>query len=140
MERDAAAQKVFPGKLEKLRPAWELIDEFLVSRGLSRDVKTIYVSYTTQGGEVAAAAHPDLVTISIEVALAIDPTLEHPMLYDATHLKWRTLPQAVRLTSVEDVSDQVEELLDLAIAHAGTLSPRPPEEFIGRRRRGRFEE
>lgn len=109
-----------------------------MSRGLRRDVKTIYVSYTDGDGNIVAAAHPDPATSTLEVALSIAADFESPLLYDAVHLKWRTLPRAVRLSPSETVPGEVLALLDTAVEQAASMLPRPTDDFVRQRRRGRF--
>jgi hypothetical protein len=71
-----------------------------VSLGCGSYVKTIYIGYDI-GGEMVAAlyGHAD----HVEIALALPDDLEDPMLVDASHLTWRTLPVAALLRSSADL-------------------------------------
>ena len=136
MDQKTASEKVFPGTLDALRPVWAKVDEAMTQRGLARDVKTIYVSYTNSRG-IVAAVHPDPATMTIEVALALPADTDDPSLYDAIHLKWRTLPVALRLSPDEPVGEAFVRLLDAAVAQAGSVAPRPNDDFMKQPRRGR---
>lgn len=139
VEMKDVAEKVFPGKLQRLIPIWAAVDEILSSRGLARDVKTIYVSYTDASNNLVAAVHPDAASITLEIALPLPRELDHELLYDASHLKWRTLPNALRLEPDSTVSMRVLALFDEAVRHAPDALPRPARDFASRRRRGRFD-
>ena len=133
MKLEDAAVKVFPGKLAPLRDVWIVIDELMTARGLSRDVKTIYVSYTDPSLNLIGAVHPDPVTESIELALAIPDKKGNSPLYDATHLKWRTLPFAIRVGSTDVDPEMLESLIDQGMRQVTAITPRPSDEFMGRR-------
>jgi len=138
MDRDETAAKVFPGKLATLVDVWERVDDAFTNRELSRDVKTIYVSYTDGDRNLVAAVHPDSPTSSIEIALSLPPDFESELTYDSTHLKWRTLPWAIRLGPDDGLTAQVEEIIEAAIEYAPSSVPRPSEEFERISRRGRY--
>ena len=110
----------------------------LTDLGLTRDVKTIYVSYTSKAEQLVAAVHPNPLDNSIEVALSIPLDHEDPRLYDATHLKWRTLPVALRLKPTSKVTAPVMKLFQFAVEIVESITPKPPEDFFGHRRRGRY--
>ena len=138
MERSEAAAKVFPGKLAPLVEVWERVDDALTDRHLSRDVKTIYVSYTDTNRNLVAAVHPDPITGTIEIALSLPPDHEHELTYDSTHLKWRTLPLAIRLGPGGELTREIMSLIQTAIEYAPSSVPRPSEDFEHIRRRGRY--
>ena len=72
----------------------------LLKEGCSSYVKTIYVGYDFNGEMVAALyGHSEY----IEVAIALAESYESPVLIDASHLTWRTLPVAAVLKSKADV-------------------------------------
>ena len=74
--------------------------QILIDEGCSSYVKTIYVGYDFAGEMVAALyGHAEYV----EIALALSESHESPILIDATHLTWRTMPVAAVLRSKEDV-------------------------------------
>ena len=135
MDQATAGQRVFSGSLVDLRGLWMEVDGYLTERGLRRDVKTIYVSYTDQGLNLVAAIHPDVPTHSFEVALAI-PDADTDGLYDATHLKWRALPVAVRVgESGYFTPEDIRPFLDRAIDNAPIIQLREASDFHGRRNR-----
>jgi len=138
MDREQATKKVFPGKLADLVNVWELVDDAMTDRGLSRDVKTIYVSYTDPDRNLVAAVHPDQTTRTIEIALSLPPDLDGELTYDSTHLKWRTLPWAVRLGPDDQVSSEIMGLIQTAIEYAPSSVPRPSEDFEKVNRQGRY--
>ena len=133
-----AAKKVFRGKLTGLVAVWGLLDDALIERGLSRDVKTIYVSYTDLDRNLVAAVHPDPTTLTIEIALSLPPHFESVLTYDSTHLKWRTLPWAIRLGRDDELTAEIEGIVETAIEYAPSSVPRPSEDFEKISRRGRF--
>lgn len=72
----------------------------LLKEGCSSYVKTIYVGYDFNGEMVAALyGHSEY----IEVAIALAESYESPVLIDASHLTWRTLPVAAVLKSKADI-------------------------------------
>lgn len=72
----------------------------LLKQGCSTYVKTIYIGYDFNGEMVAALySHIDYV----EVAIALSEVHESPILIDASHLTWRTLPVAALLKSKSDL-------------------------------------
>ena len=137
MKRDDAAAKVFPGDLQRLVPVWLLIDDLMLRYKLRRDVKTIYVSYTNEAFRLVAAVHPDPASGTIELALAIPDTVGRHDLHDATHLKWRTLPVAVRVGIADFDLPRIAALISEAVESASSIVPRDPQDFIRRgQRRG----
>jgi hypothetical protein len=76
------------------------LHKILIAEGCSSYVKTIYVGYDFNGSMVAALyGHAEYV----EVAMALVESFESPILIDATHLTWRTLPVAAIVRSKEDI-------------------------------------
>ena len=74
--------------------------QILINSGCSSYVKTIYIGYDFNGEMVAALyGHSDYV----EVAIALSESYESPVLIDASHLTWRTLPVAAVLKSKADI-------------------------------------
>ncbi len=73
----------------------------LTNQGCTSYVKTIYIGYDFNGEMVAALyGHLDYV----EVAIALPESFESPILIDASHLTWRTLPVAAVIKSKSDMS------------------------------------
>jgi hypothetical protein len=87
------------------------VHKYLVDLDCFAYVKTIYVGYEVEGIMVAAmypyAAHLDL-------ALALPEDAVHPLLSDASHLTWRTLPLLATLTTRKHLQ-AVKNLSELAI-------------------------
>ncbi|HJQ94766.1 MAG TPA: hypothetical protein VJ935_03560 [Acidimicrobiia bacterium] len=127
MDRAQAGSKVFGQAVTPLKRLWEELDAILTEAGLTRDVKTIYVSYTSQGLNVVAAAHPG--ADYLELALALPADFDHPDLVDAVHLKWRTLPIAVHLTPDQGIPSYLPKLVKDAITAAPHIEPRAVEDF-----------
>lgn len=76
------------------------LDLALRERGCTAYVKTIYVGYEIDGGMAAALyAHAD----RVELALALPQDADHPLLIDAAHLTWRTMPVAAVIRGSTDV-------------------------------------
>jgi hypothetical protein len=74
--------------------------QILIDSGCSSYVKTIYIGYDFNGEMVAALyGHSEYV----EVAIALSERYESPVLIDASHLTWRTLPVAAVLKSKADI-------------------------------------
>lgn len=75
---------------QRLKAVAEVIDDRFVALGCISYVKTIYVGYDLNG-EMVAALYPH--SDHIQIALAVEEDFEHPLLIDATHLRWRTVPR-----------------------------------------------
>lgn len=136
MDKSQAGAKVFGQSASPLKRLWEKLDAILTEAGLTRDVKTIYVSYTSANMNVVAAAHPG--AGYLELALALPADFDHPDLVDAVHLKWRTLPIAIHLTPEQGVPRYLRRLVDAAIAAAPGIEPRDVQDF--KTYRGRYAE
>lgn len=106
------AEDLFRGVYAALRPAFVLVCEAMEERGARAYVKTQYVGFDL-GGELVAAAHPRDGEV-IELALALPEDYDDNRLIDASHLKWRTLPVAVRIRSEDDFA-QVHDLIGRAL-------------------------
>ena len=91
---------------KRLRPSAKLFHKTVLANGCTPYVKTIYIGYEWQG-EMVAALYPHVE--SLEIALAIGEDTPGPMLEDATHLTWRTMPLAARVKE----ADQIEYVIDL---------------------------
>ena len=76
------------------------VHQRLIDRGCTSYVKTIYIGYDFNGEMVAALyGHVDY----IEVAIALPEKFDSPILIDAAHLTWRTLPVAAVIKSKNDL-------------------------------------
>ncbi len=112
-----------------------IYDRLVGDLGCAPYVKTIYIGFE-HGGEMVAALYPR--AGAVEVALALPEAAESPLLIDATHLTWRTMPVAAILTS-RDEAERAVPLLEEALNRVaqGTHDVnRAPEHFIGRVKRG----
>jgi hypothetical protein len=88
--------------------------DVLCGFGCSGYVKTIYVGYQLGEDMVAALyGHPD----HLEIALALSEDDESDLLVDASHLTWRTLPVAARISKM----DEMQAFASLAEKAAGRL-------------------
>jgi hypothetical protein len=74
-------------------------------------VKTIYVGYEVDG-IIVAALYP--YPAHLDLALALSEDAAHPLLSDASHLTWRTLPVLATLTTRKNLP-AVKNLSTLAI-------------------------
>ena len=73
----------------------------LIDQGCTSYVKTIYIGYDFNGEMVAALySHVDYV----EVAIALPENFDSPILIDASHLTWRTLPVAAVIKGKSDLA------------------------------------
>lgn len=80
----------------------EITHGLLIEAGCASYVKTIYIGYDIDGEMVAALyGHHD----HVEVALALPENLEHPLLVDASHLTWRTLPVAAVIRAESELGE-----------------------------------
>jgi hypothetical protein len=85
--------------------------EIFVMFDCSTYVKTIYIGYDI-GGVMVGALYPR--EDHIEVALALSENDPNPLLIDASHLTWRTLPVAALLTNLNQIP-QLELLISSAV-------------------------
>ncbi len=119
----------------QVRPLARSLHKIFVDAGCEAYVKTIYVGYDI-GGEMVAAVygHSD----RLEIALALDENRAHPLLVDASHLTWRTLPVAAILrqkTEIEDLRELVAE--GVARIQAGTHDVNRDNDFFVKSRKAR---
>jgi hypothetical protein len=120
---------------KRLTVVAERIDNQFSDLGCNSYVKTIYVGYDL-AGEMVAALYPH--ADSLEIALAIPEDFEHPLLVDASHLTWRTLPVAAIVRTQADLKS-VADLITLACSSIGDGSHRVfrDNEYFMRSRRDR---
>ena len=107
-----------------------LMSEF----GATLYVKTIYVGVEI-GGEMVAALYP--ASSHLDVALALEEDHASPLLEDATHLTWPSLPVLVSISAGTDRS-LVEALVDEAakrVVNSEHHVSRSPDYFRGRAQR-----
>jgi hypothetical protein len=112
----------------------EATHDLLISAGCTGYVKTIYIGYDIEGEMVAALyGHQD----HIEVALALPEDAEHPLLIDASHLTWRTLPVAAVVREHSQLGP-LAALIDLACERVRTQQHEVmrDNDFFTRARRG----
>lgn len=120
---------------KKMQPVARKVHDSLVSMGCTSYVKTIYVGYDI-GGEMVAAlyGHSD----HVEVALAVAEDHADTRLLDASHLTWRTLPLALNLKNVSEVSEcqaLFQEACDQVREQTHDVH-RDNDFFVSRKRRG----
>ena len=96
-----SAAEIYISEMRNLRATAQAVHNRLVSLGCTSYVKTIYVGYDF-GGEMVAAMYA--LSEHIEVALALPEDLSSPILIDASHLTWRTLPLAAVLRTKTDLA------------------------------------
>lgn len=118
-----------------MRPVARKIDVLIASMGCVSYVKTIKVVYDI-GGEMVAAlyGHAD----HVEVALAVAEDHPDTRLLDASHLTWRTLPLALNLKKVSEVSEcqaLFQEACDRVREQTHDVH-RDNYFFVGRKQRG----
>ena len=95
------AEEYLSGLNKKVAKIAGELHKILIDEGCSSYVKTIYVGYDFNGAMIAALyGHAEYV----EVALALPESFESPILIDASHLTWRTLPVAAVVKTKADVS------------------------------------
>lgn len=118
----------------KIRAVTETLYDALVALGCTPYVKTIYIGFEYQGELVAALyPHPN----RVEVALALPEDHPHPLLIDATHLTWRSMPVAAVVRTQAEARQALSLLGD---AFDGVASGRhdvdlPNERFTRRPKR-----
>ena len=118
-----------------LREAFELFNAALEDCGAAaeHDVKTIYISYMLED-QMVAAIYPR--SQEIEIALALPEDHPSPLLRDATHLTWRTLPVSTVVVDSEgarSILGLIEEA-SLRVASGTHHVHRDNEHFAARRR------
>lgn len=92
---------LFQNSYSALLPAFSELEAYLVeSRGCVAYVKTMYVGFDL-GGQMVASVHPSK-GLLLEVALALPEDHPSSLLFDASHLKWRTLPVGVEVRTKAD--------------------------------------
>lgn len=96
-------------------------------------VKTIYIGYEFQG-EMFAALYRN--TSAIEVALPLAEDEFGPLIMDASHLTWRTLPLMIHVTSPSQLP-QAFSIIDRSFDRLNTglhKVNRTNEYFIARKK------
>lgn len=83
----------------KVRAVTETLYDALVDLGCTAYVKTIYIGFE-HGGELVAAMYP--YGQRVEIALALPEDYANPLLIDATHLTWKTMPVAAVVRTATD--------------------------------------
>ena len=101
MRDDSDAQDYLSSSNKKIRKLASELHKIFVKQGCVSYVKTIYIGYDIEGQMVAALyCHED----RVEVALALDENHVSPILIDATHLTWRSMPVAAVVRNDRDLS------------------------------------
>jgi hypothetical protein len=96
----AEAEEYISGLSERAQQLALAVHQVFLSLGCTSYVKTIYVGYDIDGQMVSALyGHAS----SLEVALALPDDTSGPLLEDASHLTWRTLPVAAVIKSTDEI-------------------------------------
>ncbi len=99
---DTEARQYLDGLNKRVASLASSIHEIFVADGCSSYVKTIYIGYDIDGDVVAALyGHAD----HVEVALAVSELNTSPLLVDASHLTWRTLPLSAIIKSKTELAE-----------------------------------
>ena len=117
----------------RVRALLRSIDLAFTAYGCTSYAKTIYLGFELNQ-EMIAAAYP--LTESVDLALALPEDHPSPLLKDATHLTWKTMPVLLRLDPNDELG-AVEPLLREAfdgVAQGRHAVNRPNEHFAARRR------
>lgn len=128
-----AAKDLIDGSSRAVQPILRHLDRRLRGLNTTPYVKTIYIGYAVKRNLVAAVyPHTD----HVEIALALDEDHPSPLLKDATHLTFRSLPVLVEIRNKSQL-EQLDQLVDEAAArvHVGSLIELPVERYIARERR-----
>jgi hypothetical protein len=98
-------------------------------------VKTIYIGYEFQG-EMFAALYRN--TGAIEVALPLSENESGPLIMDASHLTWRTLPLMIHVTNLSQLP-QAFSIIDRSFdrLNAGLHKVNRTNEYFISRKKGR---
>jgi hypothetical protein len=116
-----------------LKPLAQKLHNRTLAQGCTPYVKTIYVGYDLDGVMVAALyPHSD----RVEIALALSDDHPSPLLIDATHLTWKTLPVAAVVRGEMDAEEALE-LLDQACERvkSGAHDVERPNDYFMKARR-----
>lgn len=97
-----SAAKSYLSDLRDLQDLASAAHDIFAGLGCSSYVKTIYIGYDI-GGEMVAALYGR--SDYVEIALALPEDYVHPLVIDASHLTWRTLPVAAILRELNDLGD-----------------------------------
>jgi hypothetical protein len=101
------AEALIRQSIPAVRTATTRLYSFLVEAGCQPYVKTIYVGFEIDG-VLVAALYPR--SDHVEIAMALPESADSPILIDATHLTWRTLPVAALVRGPEDTDTAIELL------------------------------
>jgi hypothetical protein len=102
--------------------------------GCDAYVKTIYIGWQVEG-RLVAAVYPH--SSRVEIAIALPEDHHSPLLKDATHLTWRSLPVALDVSQGDDVRPVIA-LIEEAVTRVRSGqhdTDLPVERFMGRQRR-----
>ena len=101
MRDDSEAQDYLINSNKKVQKLASELHKAFIKQGCVSYVKTIYIGYDIEGQMVAALyCRED----RVEVALALDENHVSPVLIDATHLTWRSMPVAAVVRNDKDLS------------------------------------
>jgi hypothetical protein len=109
------------------------LHEYLLRESVIDYVKTIYIGYESQG-EMFAALYRNV--NAIEIALPLPEDESGPLIMDASHLTWRTLPLMIHVTHASQLTDAFA-VIDRAFGRLKSglhLLNRTNEFFIARKK------
>jgi len=127
--------QLFIAGIEKrsLRNLAHKLHEYLIRESVIDYVKTIYIGYEFQG-EMFAALYRNV--SAIEIALPLPENESGPLIMDASHLTWRTLPLMIHVTQPSQLKDAFT-IIDRAfdrLKDGSHLVNRTNEFFIARKK------
>jgi hypothetical protein len=122
---------------KSLRGIAAILHQYLLSIATTDYVKTVYIGYDFNG-EMLAALYRN--TTAIEVALPLPEFSRGPLLMDASHLTWRTLPVMIHVTKTDQLA-AAKNLIDEAFLRleSGIHEVDRTPEFFKARKKGRPE-
>lgn len=101
MKDDSEARAYLGTSNKKVQNLASELHKTFIKLGCVSYVKTIYIGYDIEGQMVAALyCHED----RVEIALALEENHVSPILIDATHLTWRSMPVAAVVRNDKDLS------------------------------------
>lgn len=122
-----SADRLFRGRNAALLPIFRKARALLGGR-LKCDVHvaTIYVGFS-RNGQMVAAAYPRQGE-HLELALCLTRDVQSPLLYNAAHLKWPTMPVAVAIRDEASLTAAEPLIRQAAVQVANTTRAATPRQ------------
>lgn len=137
MKQTESEADAFINSIERapLRTLAREIHGHLMKESIVNYVKTIYIGYEFQG-EMFAALYRN--TNAIEVALPLPEDESGPLIMDASHLTWRTLPLMVHITRTSQLPEAFK-IIDRSYTRlvSGSHTVHRTNEYFIARKKGR---